>query len=34
MAIFGSQTNIDEMMAYLDFVIDPCYFENELCTVI
>ncbi|CAD8053841.1 unnamed protein product [Paramecium primaurelia] len=30
MYIFGTHTNLDEILAYIDFIIDPCYFEGEL----
>lgn len=30
MHIFGTHTNLNEILAYVDFIIDPCYFEGEL----
>lgn len=30
MHVFGTHTNLDEILSYIDFIIDPCYFEGEL----
>lgn len=30
MHVFGTHTNLDEILGFIDFIIDPCYFEGEL----
>lgn len=34
MTVFGTHTNLNEILSFVDFVVDPCYFENEICTVV
>ena len=34
MAVFGTHTNLDEILAFIDFILDPCFFESDLVVVV
>ena len=34
MAVFGTHTNLDEILAFIDFILEPCFFESDLVIVV